>query len=155
DVVARRAIIQLAHAVTAGPTFQTLIELVHRLTHFNTRLTLLAIAGYVASGHHEWSLLLRSVATQRDYEISRNKAFKAVLLGARSVLQTSSSWVQNIFTDGTNDSIGATLTLRILMQFTAVPHDRGLTVDEIAATLERLFGWSDERIRRRLDTLWK
>jgi hypothetical protein len=117
-----------------------LVNDLHAQVGYNTRMSLLAIANYLASGH----LTARSAA-----EISRltaNMAYKALLLGNRAYYITGRSWAYNLFADETVDDKGALITCRILKQF--LMH-RERSVESVAFTMRQLFGYEEARVRSR------
>jgi hypothetical protein len=118
----------------------SLVNDLHAQVGYNTRMSLLAIANYLASGH----LTARSAA-----EVSRltaNMAYKALLLGNRAYYITGRSWAYNLFADETVDDKGTLITCRILKQF--LTH-RERSVESVVFTMRQLFGYEEARVRSR------
>lgn len=117
-----------------------LVNDLHAQVGFNTRMSLLAIANYLASGH----LTARSAADVT--RLTANMAYKALLLGNRAYYITGRSWAYNMFADETIDAKGALITCRLLKQF--LTH-RERSVDSLVFTMRLLFGYEEARVRSR------
>lgn len=145
-----RAIRWIIDILTSEKTpFGNIIELVYRLSNYNTRITLVATAGYVASGHIPWRDVFREAdATSPPNRsiLSWRKAFGAFMLGTHSLYATTDSWVVNVFNAGTRDRFGVMFRLRLLKMLATLGGQRGLGVSEIEENLHLLFDYRSERI---------
>jgi hypothetical protein len=136
---ARDFIANWARAILTHEHSRGLVNDLHVQTGYNTRLSLVAIGNYLASGH-------QNMRREPDEE-RRALAYKTLLLGTRLWYKTGRSWAHNMFYDGYDDDLGALLTSRILKQFLVKPARQR---DDVIASLDDLFGYNATRSRDRL-----
>lgn len=145
--LARRWIETLAGVVTDAEPFGQMIARTQELLNYNTRMVLIATAGYIASGHLEFEALLRSVPRGR---VSARKAFGAMMLGTNSIYSSGSrngSWLLNVFNDGTADRVGVLLRLRVLKLLVRAKELRRIfQAADVAQALCELFGLDEARV---------
>jgi hypothetical protein len=145
------ALIQIATAATHDntPYSTSLIELVQVLTNYNTRVCLLASVQYLASGHLDWTGLTHVVSGQRRLQevLSSRKTLMALILGVRTIYDTQSSWLCNLFFDTQNDRIGVMVRLRVLTALDNTTSIAEPSLESLARVLAELFGYPDERVR--------
>lgn len=147
----------IAHMVSfmtsqEGP-YGALGPLIHQLLNYNTRLTLLVITHYVASGHIDLPGLLR--AMQRGDSprsvLSWRKALGALMLGVRSMYDSRQSWLWNMWNDGCGDRVGSMIQPRLLRL--VLGQLDGLHEQQIIHTLATLFDYPSERVSDTLTAL--
>ena len=139
---AREFIAGWARAILTQRNARTLVNELHGQTGYNTRVSLVAIGNYLASGH-------QSVRRAPDEE-QRALAYKTLLLGTRLWYKTGRSWAHNLFYDGYDDDLGVLITSRILKQLLVKSIRQR---DDIIGALHDLFGYDAARSRERLRAL--
>jgi hypothetical protein len=160
DDLARGVIEELVdwHTSTTKHDGERLADMIHQLTNYNTRVSLLGLSQYVASGHHEWLELVKAVSEKRSpgSVLSWRKRFKALLLGTRALYSTQESWMINLFSDAPRgeqkaqaalvpDARGALIQLRILTLLDQGDYVSGVAADHVTKLLFRLFGYDVHR----------
>ncbi|MBI3269969.1 MAG: hypothetical protein HYZ53_13165 [Planctomycetes bacterium] len=157
DVVIREILVQLTRATTNDSTRyrMSVIDLVHKLANCNTRLSLLATANYVASGHLNWKDLLDALAGRQNIRdvLTPRRTLKAILLGVNAIYDTRNSWLCNLFNDVVRDRIGVIVRLRVLMAIEHGDAESGMPIREVVVGLESLFDYPGSRIERTCSNL--
>ena len=130
-------------------------ERIHLMSNYNLRVAMHGIAGFIASGHHPWKDLIRhSVGlTQDKPHISHRSAYRALLLGTRSVFSTRSCWACNLFNDlnpGGLDECSSLVRARALIWFEG---REGASLDIACESLRSLFRYPDDRVKTTLQLL--
>jgi hypothetical protein len=126
---------------------------VHRLLNYNTRLTLLVLLNYVASGHVDIEGLLRAMKTGHTPRslLTWHKVLGAMMLGTRSVYESHHSWLWNIWNDERGDRTGVLIQARLLR---LLHLQKGEVAERLLTNaLTSLFGYSHERVRETLARL--
>jgi len=125
----------------------------HSLTNESTRLALMMVGSYIASGHHEWRDIFYILSREDENKITQlltgRKIFKALLLGTRSIFQSEDSWAINLFSDGNPDKSGVLIYLRLLKIFSE-KHEANkyvaISQEEVSTIMNRLFNLDVKRV---------
>jgi hypothetical protein len=153
-------LLKTVDALTANTrTNEELVQLLQSLANNSVRVSLVALAGYIASGHHEWKNIVAIVMKQTDYpyHISYRKALKVLLLGSRAIYSTRESWPFNLFGDGKRDEVSVLGSLRILRlceKETAESQSKGISKELTADYMKRLFDYPQDRSIELLQRLY-
>jgi hypothetical protein len=118
-------------------TTQRLAEYVHRLTGYNTRVTLNVLANFVASGH------LEPDGLNEDHHIQ-----KALILGPQRWYNSRTAWLHNLFADRFSDELSCVLTVWILASFEA-RRGKGVAAARVAERFHMALGIEIERVLER------
>jgi hypothetical protein len=155
ETIARDLLRQITRVMVSERTpYGDIIGLVLKLNNYSTRVCLLAIAQYVASGHLDWPGLFQ--ASQRGRSLTNYltwpKVLRAMFMGVRTVYRSDAGWLYNLFNDGEPDRTSVVIRPRFLKLLAT--ERSGLSARSAASVLGRLFGYPEERVDRVLrDTL--
>lgn len=128
------------------------------LANYNTRICLLAIGNYCASGHLDLRRLVASAHARRtgsraSTRISWRKSFMVLILGIQSIYRTRNSWVMNLLGDGTNDERSTLIRPRILHSLETGQGYYGLSIERLIEIFGTLFDYDGDSIHRTLEVL--
>jgi len=161
----RGAELLLTHRTEHG----AIVGLLQRLTNYNTRVCLVALAQYVASGHLSWKRIVDQLNAHDRVDVGdaasvisaesahdrlsimemmantpNGEIMTALFLGVNAVYQSRNSWLYNLFNDGTQDTTGVVIRLRLL-KIISTEH-KGISSENASRILRLLFGYSEDRI---------
>lgn len=151
---AKKLLMKVADALlTQSLAHEKLTHLLLELANYSVRVALVAIANFIASGHHEWKKILESIRANdnKPYKITSRKALKVLLLGSKSLYSTLESWPFNLFGDGQSDPDATLGYVRILRICEAEPkraEARGISEESIVQYMEQLFSQNPNITRK-------
>lgn len=144
--------------ITVHTPYGSPVELVQKLNHYNTRVTLIVIGQYIASAHLPWVSLVIALAglqgepdeiklAHLERQLRWPRLFHALFVGTRTNLGNDTSWLYHLFNDGSNDRAGVLIRLRVLKAVAAT----GTTIADLSRELVRMFGYQDSRTTKVLN----